>query len=366
LLICRSEGNNQGDIYVHADIHGAASVVIKNKKAVGSSGNCELNPVPPSTLSQAGCMSICNSKAWDAKVVTSAWWVFHDQVSKTAPSGEYLPTGSFMVRGRKNFLPHNQLVYGFGLMFKLHDDCVVHHVDDRKLKINLEELQNEADLPKKHEINPSEGMQANSVIPDEFESEFPDTQVEIDPIIMESKKYIENSMKLLESDRKNSELGYPSKKGSDLSRAQTNKKEETPEKSGPKGPARGKKGKLKKQMKKYANQDEEERQLKMELLGSKGSAKASPKTEKKEKSERKGRSPSTSASTPRIDALEKATSSVSLDDAAANRNDPQMELKLNMVEAKESGDHHQMEMDSDSESEAAKKIDILMDEVICI
>lgn len=44
-------------------------------------------------------MAICHSAAWDAKVVTSAWWVNHDQVSKTAPSGEYLTTGSFMIRG---------------------------------------------------------------------------------------------------------------------------------------------------------------------------------------------------------------------------------------------------------------------------
>ena len=45
-------------------------------------------------------MAICHSAAWDAKVVTSAWWVNHDQVSKTAPSGEYLTTGSFMIRGQ--------------------------------------------------------------------------------------------------------------------------------------------------------------------------------------------------------------------------------------------------------------------------
>ena len=28
--------------------------------------------------------------------MTSAWWVYHDQVSKTAPSGEYLTTGMIM------------------------------------------------------------------------------------------------------------------------------------------------------------------------------------------------------------------------------------------------------------------------------
>ena len=37
-------------------------------------------PVPPKTLNEAGTMAICMSAAWDAKVVTSAWWVKNDQV----------------------------------------------------------------------------------------------------------------------------------------------------------------------------------------------------------------------------------------------------------------------------------------------
>jgi len=48
-------------------------------------------------------MSVCRSAAWDAKVITSAWWVYASQVSKTAPTGEYLTTGSFMIRGKKIF-----------------------------------------------------------------------------------------------------------------------------------------------------------------------------------------------------------------------------------------------------------------------
>ena len=39
-------------------------------------------PVPPKTMNEAGTMAICNSAAWDAKVVTSAWWVYHDQVRR--------------------------------------------------------------------------------------------------------------------------------------------------------------------------------------------------------------------------------------------------------------------------------------------
>lgn len=83
------------------------SVLKKNKKKQVFTTSAQIytfsmtgNPVPPKTLNEAGTMAICNSAAWDSKVVTSAWWVYHDQVSKTAPSGEYLTTGSFMIRGK--------------------------------------------------------------------------------------------------------------------------------------------------------------------------------------------------------------------------------------------------------------------------
>ena len=63
-------------------------------------------------------MAVCYSSAWEARIITSAWWVYNHQVwvgclvlrlleymcddfhvSKTAPTGEYLTTGSFMIRG---------------------------------------------------------------------------------------------------------------------------------------------------------------------------------------------------------------------------------------------------------------------------
>ncbi|XP_078313250.1 ribosome quality control complex subunit NEMF-like isoform X3 [Crassostrea virginica] len=113
-----------GDLYIHADLHGASSCVLKNPSG---------EPVPPKSLNEAGTMAICNSVAWDAKVVTSAWWVYHDQVSKTAPAGEYLTTGSFMIRGKKNYLPPTHLVYGFGLLFKLEEESIERHRGERKV-----------------------------------------------------------------------------------------------------------------------------------------------------------------------------------------------------------------------------------------
>ncbi|EOO01690.1 putative serologically defined colon cancer antigen 1 protein [Phaeoacremonium minimum UCRPA7] len=115
----------KGDVYVHADLHGAATVIIKNNPKTPDA------PIPPSTLSQAGNLAVCSSNAWDSKAGMGAWWVYADQVSKSAPTGEYLSTGSFMVRGQKNFLPPAQLLLGFGIMFKISEESKGKHVKHR-------------------------------------------------------------------------------------------------------------------------------------------------------------------------------------------------------------------------------------------
>lgn len=87
--------------------------------------------IPPMSLQQAGTACVCRSKAWESKIVTSAWWVYPNQVSKSAPTGEYLTTGSFMIRGKKNYLPPVSLVFGFGFLFKLEESCVDQHKGER-------------------------------------------------------------------------------------------------------------------------------------------------------------------------------------------------------------------------------------------
>jgi predicted ribosome quality control (RQC) complex YloA/Tae2 family protein len=66
------------DLYIHAEIHGASSVVVKNPGG---------GAVPPVTLSQAGIFCLCFSSAWKNKTTARAYWVHADQVSKTAPTG---------------------------------------------------------------------------------------------------------------------------------------------------------------------------------------------------------------------------------------------------------------------------------------
>ena len=130
----------KGDAYVHADIHGAASVLVKNK-ASGVSldlSSASVSVIPPLSLAEAGQFSLCLSSAWTSKIVTSAWWVWPEQVTKTAPTGEYLTTGSFMIRGRKNFLPPTRLELGVGILFFLSEDAASGRVPERKPRTELQ------------------------------------------------------------------------------------------------------------------------------------------------------------------------------------------------------------------------------------
>ncbi len=122
-----------GDAYLHADVHGAPTCVLRAKRRRTSKGSTEVLPLSDQALREAGSFAICMSSAWKSRMVTSAWWVEAHQVSKTAPTGEYLTVGSFMIRGRKNFLPPTALEMGLGVLFRLGDDVsVARHANERR------------------------------------------------------------------------------------------------------------------------------------------------------------------------------------------------------------------------------------------
>lgn len=55
-------------------------------------------------------------------------------MSKTAPTGEYLTVGSFMIRGKKNFLPPHPLIMGFGMLFRLDESSLGSHLNERRIR----------------------------------------------------------------------------------------------------------------------------------------------------------------------------------------------------------------------------------------
>ena len=83
------------DRHLHADIVGAPHVVIK-------SGNRE---IPEATLREAAEFAAMHSKAWREGLGNlDVYWVMPNQVSKRAPSGTYLPKGSYVIEGKRNFI----------------------------------------------------------------------------------------------------------------------------------------------------------------------------------------------------------------------------------------------------------------------
>ncbi|EAW06414.1 putative DUF814 domain protein [Aspergillus clavatus NRRL 1] len=110
----------KGDIFVHADLEGARPMIVKNRPGTPDA------PIPPSTLSQAGNLSVATSSAWDSKAVMAAWWVNANQVTKTTTGG-LLPTGEFETKGEKSFLAPSQLVLGFAVMFQISKESLKNH-----------------------------------------------------------------------------------------------------------------------------------------------------------------------------------------------------------------------------------------------
>jgi hypothetical protein len=66
-------------------------------------------------LREACEFALLYSKAWSAGLASgSAYWVLPEQVSKQAESGEFLPRGAFVIRGRRNYLHDLPIRMGIG------------------------------------------------------------------------------------------------------------------------------------------------------------------------------------------------------------------------------------------------------------
>lgn len=280
----------KGDVYVHADLHGAATVVIRNNPKTPES------PIPPSTLSQAGSLAVACSSAWDSKAGMSAWWVHADQVSKSAPTGEFLPTGSFMVRGKKNFLPPAVLLLGFGVVFQISEGSKARHVkyriqdDDSAVGASVEPSVAESvagDGPDTHELEEDD----SSAAADNDESDAEEDHAPSNPLQGEpqSEPVISDRGDEPSTEQVSELQVHDTTKSQEQPEVEDNEEPEsedegpvetppqssgvqTPSKKGvaKKGPAplkRGKKGKAKKIATKYKDQDEEDRLAAQQLIG---------------------------------------------------------------------------------------------------
>ncbi|KAH0495591.1 hypothetical protein TgHK011_009128 [Trichoderma gracile] len=296
----------KGDVYCHADIRGAANIVIKNNP------NMPDAPIPPATLSQAGSLSVCTSEAWDSKAGMGAWWVNADQVSKTTPSGDILPPGNFTIQGKKNYLPPTQLLLGLGFAFKISEQSkgnhLKHRVQDGRSSIaaeaattgeeevqNTEGIDDQEDSDAESEdnrpgyeerANPLQSSATGEEASDDAADRLSAVKISDQPVNDETTPSSEDAdegqqgegadvadANQEEGDNEESEI-TPSEPATEVSEAPTRASNTTSLATGAssaatqkRGQKRGQKGKAKKIAQKYKDQDEEDRATAEALIG---------------------------------------------------------------------------------------------------
>ena len=93
-----------GDLFVHADVHGASVVIVKGKTE-------KMDEVAQFAASYSGAW---RSGHFSADVYSAQ----PSQVSKTPESGEFVSRGSFIVRGERTYYRNVPLAVGIGLMLE--------------------------------------------------------------------------------------------------------------------------------------------------------------------------------------------------------------------------------------------------------
>ncbi len=96
----------KNDKIFHGDIFGSPFFILK-----------EAENAPDRSMNEVAHATVCFSRAWkEGMYGVSAFWVNPEQVKKSAPSGEFLPKGSFTIEGQRNFIKSDTLKLAVGII----------------------------------------------------------------------------------------------------------------------------------------------------------------------------------------------------------------------------------------------------------
>ncbi len=96
----------KNDKIFHGDIFGSPFFILKNA-----------DNAPTVSMNEVAHATVCFSRAWrEGMYGVNAYWVHPEQVKKFAPSGEFLPKGSFTIEGPRNFIKAQTLRLAVGII----------------------------------------------------------------------------------------------------------------------------------------------------------------------------------------------------------------------------------------------------------
>ncbi|MCV0399300.1 MAG: NFACT family protein [Nitrosarchaeum sp.] len=96
----------KNDRIFHGEIHGSPFFILK-----------DADNAPDSSMNEVAHATACFSRAWrEGLYGMKTYWVNPDQVKKSAPSGQFLPKGSFTIEGKRNFIGVPSLKLAVGII----------------------------------------------------------------------------------------------------------------------------------------------------------------------------------------------------------------------------------------------------------
>jgi hypothetical protein len=100
----------EDDIVFHAEVHGSPFFIVKNAAAPAREGKIE------QSLAQVAQATVAFSRAWkDGLSSADAYWVFPEQIKKGAPTGQFLPKGSFVIEGKRSYVKGVEVRLALGI-----------------------------------------------------------------------------------------------------------------------------------------------------------------------------------------------------------------------------------------------------------
>jgi predicted ribosome quality control (RQC) complex YloA/Tae2 family protein len=96
------------DLVFHAEIHGSPFFILKNGYSLDNISR---------SLQEVGQATVSFSRAWkDGLYGSDAYWVTPAQVKRGAPAGQFLPKGSFVIEGKRNFVKGLEIQLAIGII----------------------------------------------------------------------------------------------------------------------------------------------------------------------------------------------------------------------------------------------------------
>ena len=100
----------ENDFVFHAEVNGSPFFILQN----ANNSNTDISQ----SILEVAQATVSFSRSWkDGLSSSDAYWILSSQVKKGAPTGQFLPKGSFVIEGKKNFVKNLEIKLAIGLSF---------------------------------------------------------------------------------------------------------------------------------------------------------------------------------------------------------------------------------------------------------